>query len=135
VWKKIVASGKHTKQHGAKLPLHNRELYFWMMNDFPPYAAWVTCCSGQVCRHPTRPPGSATAKCVLFVVGIDQLYAGLEADIEGGIHAMRLLWDTHLAEEEWGFLLLVDVKNAFNEGNQCWTICHLVWPSCEPVHI
>jgi hypothetical protein len=68
--------------------------------------------------------GHLTAKCVLFVAvgeakeecGMDQLCAGLEAGIEGGIHAMRLLWDMHLAEEEWGFLL-VDAKNAFNEGN------------------
>jgi hypothetical protein len=38
--------------------------------------------------------------------GVDQLCAGLEASIEGGIHAIRLLWQTHEAEEEWGFLLV-----------------------------
>jgi hypothetical protein len=65
-----------------------------------------------------------TAKCVLLVAGgeakdecgVDQLCAGLKARIEGGIHAMRLLWEQHKAEEEWGFLL-VDARNAFNEGN------------------
>ncbi len=62
-----------------------------------------------------------TSKCVLFVCGdeakeacgVDQLCAGLESGIEGGIHAARLLWETHAEEEEWGFLL-VDAKNAFN---------------------
>jgi hypothetical protein len=36
---------------------------------------------------------------------------------------MHLMWDAHF--------LLVDAKNAFNEGNQmamCWTIHHQ-WPS------
>jgi hypothetical protein len=64
------------------------------------------------------------------VYGVDQLCAGLKAGIEGGIHAMRLLWDTHSAKEESGFLLM-DAKNAFNEGNRtamCWTIRH-PWPS------
>jgi hypothetical protein len=59
-----------------------------------------------------------SSKCILFVAGgeakescgVDQLCAGLEAGIEGGIHAMRLLCETHLAEEEWGFLL-VDARN------------------------
>jgi hypothetical protein len=80
-----------------------------------------------------------TAKCVLFVTseqeaketwGVDQLCAGLKAGIAGVIHVMCLLWETHSVEEEWGFLL-VDAKNAFNEGNQtvmCWTVHHL-WPS------
>ena len=43
---------------------------------------------------------------------------------------MRLLWDTFEAEKEWGFLL-VDARNAFNEGNRTamlWTIRHR-WPS------
>jgi hypothetical protein len=43
---------------------------------------------------------------------------------------MRLLWQSHLAEEEWDFLL-VDAKNAFNEGNwtvMLWTVRHK-WPS------
>jgi hypothetical protein len=43
---------------------------------------------------------------------------------------MRLLWEQHSMEEEWGFLL-VDAANAFNEGNRIvmfWTLRH-EWPS------
>jgi hypothetical protein len=67
------------------------------------------------------------AKRVLFicrdeannVCGLEQLFASLEAGIEqGGIqHAACLLWQTHVEEEEQGFLL-VDANNAFNEGNR-----------------
>jgi hypothetical protein len=78
------------------------------------------------------------SKCVLLVAGggaketcgVDQLCAGIKASIEGGIHAMCLLWQTHAAEEEWGFLL-IDASNAFNKGNctdMCQTIQHK-WPS------
>ena len=62
--------------------------------------------------------------------GADQLCAGLEAGIEGGIHAAREAWKENEDDEEWGFLL-VDARNAFNEGNRIaflWTIRHL-WPS------
>jgi hypothetical protein len=41
------------------------------------------------------------------------LCAGLEAGIEGAIHAIDELWKQHEEEEEWGFLL-VDISNAFN---------------------
>ena len=71
--------------------------------------------------------GGAEAK---DACGVDQLCASLEADIEGGIHVIRLLWEMHAAEEEWGFLL-IDAKNAFNEGNRLamlWTVRHK-WPS------
>jgi hypothetical protein len=57
---------------------------------------------------------------------VDQFCAGLEAGIEGGMHAAKLLWQEHSQEEEWGFLL-VDARNAFNEGNRTlmlWTIRH-----------
>jgi hypothetical protein len=63
--------------------------------------------------------------------GIDQLCAGLEAGIEGGIHAINQLWREFAGHEDWGFLL-VDAKNAFNELNRIvmlWTIRH-EWPSC-----
>ncbi len=62
--------------------------------------------------------------------GIDQLCAGLEAGIEGGIHAMQALWDLHETEENWGFLL-IDASNAFNEQNRIemlWAVRH-EWPS------
>ena len=58
--------------------------------------------------------------------GINQLCAGLEAGIEGGIHAVSELWSQCKAEEEWGFLL-IDAANAFNEINRTgmlWTIRH-----------
>ena len=62
--------------------------------------------------------------------GNNNLCAGLKAGIEGGIHAIQQIWDSHNNEEEWGFLL-VDAKNAFNKLNRTlmlWTVRHL-WPS------
>jgi hypothetical protein len=64
--------------------------------------------------------------------GVDQLHAGLGAGVEGGSHAIQLLWESRMKQEdEWGFLL-IDANNAFsNEGNQMemlWTIHH-EWPS------
>jgi hypothetical protein len=62
--------------------------------------------------------------------GIDQLCAGLELGIEGGIHAMSHLWERHKMEEEWRFLL-IDASNAFNEQNRTsmlWMVWH-EWPS------
>ncbi len=56
--------------------------------------------------------------------------AGLEAGIEAGAHAAKLLWQQHAHEEDWGFLL-VDARDAFNEGNRMltlWTVRHR-WPS------
>ena len=53
----------------------------------------------------------------------------LGAKIEGGVHAMKTMWDTVKEEEEMGFLL-IDARNAFNEGNRTrklWTIWYL-WP-------
>jgi hypothetical protein len=54
------------------------------------------------------------SKCVLFIAGgeardgcgVDQLCAGLEAGVEGGIHTLQLIWEMHAQEEEWGFLLV-----------------------------
>ena len=37
--------------------------------------------------------------------------------IEGGIHAMHLLWAHNSQEEDWGFLL-IDAQNTFNEENR-----------------
>ena len=78
------------------------------------------------------------AKYVLMVTGAEakeacgaeQLCRGLEAGIEGGIHAVRLLWKNHAQEEDWGFLL-IDTRNPFNEKNRTsmlWEVRH-EWPS------
>ena len=77
-------------------------------------------------------------KCVLALTGaeakeacgMEQLYGGLEAGIEGGIHTVRLLWEHHAQEENWGFLL-IDTHNAFNEDNRTSMMCavQLDWPS------
>ena len=69
-------------------------------------------------------------KCLLRVAGpeakaacgTNQLTVGVEVGIEGAIHAMRVLWEEHNQEEDWGFLL-IDARNAFNEEN--WTA--MVW--------
>ena len=49
------------------------------------------------------------AKCLLRVAGQEskaacgtmQLLEGVEAGIEGAIHAMRVLWEEHQTEEDW----------------------------------
>ena len=78
------------------------------------------------------------AKCLLKVVGPEaksacgttQLASSLEARIEGAIHAIRVLWEEHRKEEDWGFLL-IHAHNAFNEDNRTamlWYVLHK-WPS------
>ena len=78
------------------------------------------------------------AKCLLRVAGPEakaacgtmQLTGGVEAGIEGAIHAMRALWEEHKHEEDWGFLL-IDARNTFNEENRTamrWDVRH-EWPS------
>ena len=87
--------------------------------------------AGEIWRH-------LLAKCILKVAGdaakevcgMDQLCAGLEAGIKGGIHAMNHMWEVNKMEDEWGFLL-IDAKNAFNKFNQhlmLWTVHH-EWPT------
>ena len=49
--------------------------------------------------------------------GTTQLAGGMETGIEGAIHAMRVLWEEHKHEEDWGFLL-IDAHNVFNEENR-----------------
>ena len=77
------------------------------------------------------------AKCLLRVsgqeaktaCGTDQLAGGVEAGIEGDIHAARLQWAQHSDEEDWGFLL-IDARNAFNEENRkamLWDVRY-EWP-------
>jgi hypothetical protein len=107
----------------------------WMASVFPPWAAYRALMAGRLLALDKslgiRPIGvgetwwRCIAKCVLLVsgkeakesCGIDQLCAGLESGVEGGIHAMQHVWDQHHMEEEWGFLL-VDARNAFNELNR-----------------
>ena len=58
--------------------------------------------------------------------GTEQLAEGLEAGIEGAIHAARLQCTQHSQEEEWGFLL-IDARNALNEENHTamlWDVRH-----------
>jgi hypothetical protein len=121
----------------------------WLANEFPPWAAYratMACLLFGLDKDPgVRPVGAGEtwrrlfAKVVLRIAGgeakeacgIDQLCAGLEAGIEGGIHAINQLWREFAGHEDWGFLL-VDAKNAFNELNRIvmlWTIWH-EWPSC-----
>ena len=64
-----------------------------------------------------------------IICEIDQLCGGLHAGIEGGVHAMKTMWDLLMEEEEMGFLL-IDTRNAFNKRyctRMLWTMCHL-WP-------
>ena len=78
------------------------------------------------------------AKCLPMVAGPEakaacgttQLAGRLEAGIEGAIHAMRVLWEEHKTEEDWGFLL-IDVCNTCNEENRTamlWAVRNQ-WPS------
>ena len=120
----------------------------WMANFSPPWAAYRAIMANRLIaldKCPgVRPVGIGEiwrrifAKCVIVIAGgeakeqcgDEQLCAGLEAGIEGGIHAARQAWTDNEEDEEWGFLL-VDARNAFNEGNRSaflWTIRHL-WPS------
>jgi hypothetical protein len=125
-----------------------RDFVDWQANGSPPWAAYRALKAGRLVALDKcpgiRPVGIGEtwsrlfAKCVLSIAkseakeacGVDQLCGGLEAGIEGGIHAMRSLWKAHEEEEKWGFLL-VDARNAFNEGNRMamlWTVRHR-WPS------
>jgi hypothetical protein len=128
----------------AELRMAVAEFVRWKANDNPPWAAHRALRAGRLVGFDedpgVRPAGIGETwerlgfKCVLLVCGdeakeacgVDQLCAGLEGGIEGGIHAAKLLWHEHSHEEEWG-CLLVDARNAFNEGNRMltlWTVRH-----------
>lgn len=67
-----------------------------------------------------------------LVCGSDQLCAGLQAGIEGAIHAMTSLYDTNHAQPSgWG-VLMVDASNAFNCLNRAAMLLHarVLWPRC-----
>ena len=120
----------------------------WMANSYPPWAAYRALRMGRLIaldKSPgIRPVGIGEiwsrliAKIVLVeagpeaknACGVDQLCAGLEAGIEGGIHAANQWWKEIELEERHGFLL-VDARNAFNEMSRAamlWTVRH-EWPS------
>ena len=58
----------------------------------------------------------ATCADLKEVCGTDQLCSGLQAGMEGAIHAVKELFDVN-RDADWG-LLLVDAKNAFNSLNR-----------------
>ena len=122
----------------------------WLANEYSPWAAYRAMTWSKLVgldKWPgVRPIGIGDiirrllCKVMLIVMGkeatracgTDQLCSGLEAGIEGGIHHMRSLWDEHDKEEDdtWG-VLLIDARNAFNEGNRkmmMWVARH-EWPS------
>ena len=122
----------------------------WFGNGRPPWVAYWELMSGRLIalvKQPGIEPVGVgetwrrmMAKCLLRVSGPEakaacgttQLAGVLEAGIEGAIHTMRVLWDEHKKEEDWGFLL-IDTRNAFNEENRTamlWVIRH-EWPSGE----
>uniref|UniRef100_A0A0G4I849 Reverse transcriptase domain-containing protein n=1 Tax=Chromera velia CCMP2878 TaxID=1169474 RepID=A0A0G4I849_9ALVE len=67
--------------------------------------------------------------------GADQLCSGLMGGLEGGIHAVRELWETLTQEagddpEKVFGTLLIDAKNAFNAANctaGLWN-ARILWP-------
>ena len=46
----------------------------------------------------------------------DQLFAVWKAGIDGMVNGVQYIWEANRTKENWG-LLLVDVKNVFNEIN------------------
>ena len=132
----------------AELRLIVGDFVEWLGNGRPPWAAYRALMSGrlialdkQTVIRPVRVGETwrrMMVKCLLRVAGTEakaacgmtQLAGGLEAGIKGAIHAMRVLWEEHKTEEDWGFLL-IDAHNAFNEENRTamlWDVQH-EWPS------
>ena len=71
-----------------------------------------------------------TGQEVKAACGTDQLSGIVEAGIEGGINDMHVLWEDHLQEKDWGFLL-IDARKTFNKENRTtmlWYVQH-EWPS------
>ena len=65
------------------------------------------------------------------VCGTDQLCSGLQAGMEGAIHAVKELFDVN-CDAGWG-LLLVDAKDAFNSLNRVAALwnARVLWPICS----
>ena len=125
------------------------KLVEWLANSCPPWAAYRALTWGRLIgldKCPgVRPVGIGDmfrrflCKVLLKITGkeatrackTDQLCGGLEAGMEGAMHHMRSLWDTHENDEnDWG-VLLIDARNAFNEGNRKMMACIVrhEWPS------
>ena len=120
----------------------------WLENGRPPWAVQRALMSGRMIaldKHPgIRLVGVGETwrrlmtKCLLRVAGPEakaacgttQLAGGVEAGIEGAIHAMRVLWEDHAQVEDWGFLL-IEARNTFNEEIRTamlWAVWN-EWPS------
>ena len=130
----------------AELRLIVRDFVDWLGNGRPPWAAYRALMSSRLIaldKQPgIRPVGVGETwrrlmvKCLLKVAGPEakaacgttQLVGGLEAGIEGAIHAMRVLFEEHREEEDWGFLL-IDARNVFNEENRT-AMLWAVWHEC-----
>ena len=132
----------------GELRLIVAEVGEWLSNGWPLWATYRALMFGRLItleKSPgIRPVGIGETwrrlldKCLLWVsgqeakasCGTEQLAGGVEAGIEGAIHAARLQWEQHSQEEDWGFLLIY-ARNAFNEENQTymlWAVRH-EWPS------
>ena len=132
----------------AELRLIVGDFVEWLGNGRPPWVAYRALMSGRIIaldnQPGIRPVGVGETwhrmmtKCLLKVAGPEantacvttQLAGDLEAGIEGAIHEMRVLWEEHKKEEDWGFLL-IDARNAFNEENRTvmiWAVRN-EWPS------
>ena len=108
----------------GELRLIVAEVREWISNGRPPWATYRAMMSGQLIaldKNPgIRPVGIGEtwqrllAKCLLRGTGqeakaaceTEQLAGGVEAGIEGAIHAARLQWAQHSHEKDWGFLLI-----------------------------
>ena len=119
----------------GELRLNVAEFGEWISNGRPPWAAYRAMMSVRLIaleKSPgIRPVGIGETwrrlleKYLLQVTGqeskaaygMEQLAGGVEAGIEGAIHAARLQWVQNSHEEEWGFLLIY-ARNAFNEENR-----------------
>ena len=74
----------------------------------------------------------ATRLDAALVCDSDQLCVGLQAGIEGAIHAMNELFAAHQNDlNGWG-MLLVDAANAFNLLNRAAMLLHanVLWSLC-----
>ena len=124
------------------------DFFEWLGNGRAPWTAYRALMSVRLIAL-DKQPGIRTVgvgetwrrmmvKCLLRVAGpkakaacgTTQLLGGVEAGIEGAIHAMLVLWKEHRTKEDWGFLL-IDARNSFNEENRTamlWAV-RSEWPS------